>query len=176
MTKSFFTGDKHDQEPGQSMKNYWRKAKDKCADFMDDVKSDPKLEGAFNLARTHTKETFFIILMGVGILISFFHFIGGFLVGAVATLCLPWDVAFVWKRISEFYDQKGQFKTVILGLVGLFLLLHVPSLLIGAALGLALNLFLKTDVGTPAREGVKKSLHELENQFQDTKSNKDQDS
>ncbi|MBJ7449006.1 MAG: hypothetical protein JHC93_01445 [Parachlamydiales bacterium] len=126
-------------------KHYWHKAKDKYSDFMDDVKNDPKLAEAVNLAKTHRKETFFIILMGLGILISFFSYFGGMLVGVVSTLCLPWDLTFVWKKASEFYDAKGQFKSVIMGLLALYLLLHAPSLIIGSVVGLGLNLFFKQD-------------------------------
>lgn len=163
------------EEHKAHMKSYWNRAKHKYSDFMDDVKRDPKFAGAVNLAKTHRKETFFIILMAVGILISFFHFLGGFLVGLVSTLCLPYDLMQVWKGISHFYNEKGQFKTVIIGLVGLYLLLQVPSVLIGAALGLSVNMFLKSDEGGPAREGMKKTTHDIESAFHDTDKHSDND-
>ena len=162
MSKSFFGSDNN----AQQLKSYWNKTKDKCSDFMEDIKSDPKFAGAVNLAKTHRKETFFIVLMAIGILIGFFHWIGGFIVGVVSTVCLPWDLLLVWKKAFEFYEKKGQFKAVILGLVGLFLLVKVPSLLIGAAFGLGVNLFLKSDVSRPAKEGIQESAKQVASQFE----------
>lgn len=149
-------GDKHEESSALSnaasqAKTYWNRAKDKYSNFMEDVKNDPKLAEAVNLAKTHRKETFFIVLMGLGILISFFSYFGGLVVGVVSTLCLPWDLTYVWKAASDFYEEKGQFKSVIMGLLALYLLLHVSPLIIGAAIGLGLNLFLKNDDGKKSK-------------------------
>lgn len=112
-----------------SVKNKFNKAIGK-------IKQDKDVNRGINWLWSNRFILFCIILMFIGVIISFFHVhVGGILVGLAFGMSFYEEIRNYFFRIKGFYFLQGLYKTLLALGVTIYLLWALPAFLIATALG-----------------------------------------
>lgn len=115
--------------------------KDKLSETLDNLKKNEKIDGLFQYVNSNTKDTIAYIVLILGIILVFFYsFWGGLLVGLVAGMYFSEEINYLVKHINEIIEHQGMVRSLILGGTLLALFILAPSVFVGAAIAVAIKL------------------------------------
>lgn len=108
-------------------------------------KRKENLDNFYDYARTNPRDIVCYILMILGIILMFFNVGGGLLIGLVVGLYFNKEIVFMIKNYEGFIDTQGLVRSLIIFGTLLAFFIAAPTIFIGAAVMVALKLFLTNE-------------------------------
>lgn len=100
----------------------------------------------FNYAANNTRDIIAYIILVIGIIMLFFQpLYGGLLIGLVAGIYFSKEIIRIIKNCESMVEEEGVVRSIILCGVALAFFISAPAIFIGAAIIVALKLFLASD-------------------------------
>jgi hypothetical protein len=129
------------QSPDQPPSKYDKESfQEKFKKSLEKFRDNQRVDSFLTHATANTKDTISYILLILGLVLLFFYpFYGGLLIGIIAGLYFSSEILALLRNFSDFVDDQGIVKSLIGAglLMGLFI--AAPAIFIGIALAVALR-------------------------------------
>lgn len=113
---------------------------EKFKSSLDKFRTNEQMEHLVGYATSNTRDTVSYVLLIIGIVLLFFYpFYGGILVGLIAGFYYSSEVLALFQSFNEFLDDQGIVKSLILGGLFLALFISAPAIFIGIAIAVAIR-------------------------------------
>ena len=107
------------------------------------LKHNKKLDELYNFSKNNTRDTVALLILFIGILLAFFQpTVGSVLIGLIIGIYFANEITKTVNSIENIITNQGMIRSLILGLFALSLLVYVPYIVIGTALGVGLHVLL----------------------------------
>lgn len=117
--------------------------KDKLSETLDSLKKNEKIDGLYQYASANTRDTIAYIILILGLILVFFYsFWGGLLVGLVAGIYFSDEINYIIKNVNQIIEQQGMVRSLVLGGTLLALFILAPSVFVGIAIAVALKMLI----------------------------------
>lgn len=114
---------------------------------LDKIRSNEQLDKLVGHATSQTRDTISYILLIIGIVLLFFYpYYGGFLVGLIAGFYFSGELLALLFSFNAFLDEEGIVKSLIGGGLLLALFISAPAIFIGIAIAVAIRQILFPEV------------------------------
>lgn len=100
----------------------------------------------YEYAQNNLRDIIAYVLLVLGIILLFFvPIVGGLLIGLISGLYFSKEIITLMKELEDLVETQGLGRSIVLGTVILALFISAPAIFVGAAIMVAIRLFVTED-------------------------------